>query len=306
MKQKPLQQRLQDGMNWNDLRYFLALGREGSVSGAGRALGVEHTTVARRITALEKQLGSRLFDRLPTGYVMTQVAENLYPHAIAMEELMQVADREVLGMDAQLSGHLKLTASYDVFSRLITPKLHRFTDQYPGIEMELLSSTSLADLGSRQADIALRLSPNPPEYLVGKKILPLCHGLYASTKYLNTKRDTEKLILWEHERKIPQWVNDHFSSGQVATRANEVMTMMELVKNHLGIARLPCYVADAEPTLRRLDVSLTPSSWGVWVLSHVDLRSTARVRVCREFLIDIIEEQRELIEGLNSQYYKPR
>jgi DNA-binding transcriptional LysR family regulator len=80
------------------------------------------------------------------------------------------------------------------------------------------------------------------------------------------------------------------------------MTMMEAVKNHMGIARMPCYVADAEPTLRRLDVALTPSKWGVWVLSHVDLRSTARVRVCREFLIDIIEQQRSLIEGSASKY----
>ena len=78
---------------------------------------------------------------------------------------------------------------------------------------------------------------------------------------------------------------------------------METVKNHMGLARLPCYVADAEPSIRRLDVSLTPSSWGVWVLSHVDLRSTARVRVCREFLIDTIEQQRDLIEGLASKYH---
>jgi len=294
---------MREGMNWNDLRYFLALAREGSVSGAGKVLGVEHTTVARRITALEKQLGSRLFDRLPSGYEMTQVAENLYPHALAMEELMQVADREVFGMDTQLSGSLKLTASYDVFTRLVTPKLHRFTDRYPGIDIELLSSTSLADLASRQADIALRLSPNPPEYLIGRKVLPLRHGIYASTKYLKKKRDSEKLILWEHERKAPEWVVDHFPKARIAARVNEIMTMMESVKNHLGIARLPCYVADPEPTLRRLDLSLTPSNWGVWVLSHVDLRSTARVRVCREFLIEIIEEQKALIEGLSSNYY---
>jgi len=294
---------MREGMNWNDLRYFLALAREGSVSGAGKVLGVEHTTVARRVTALEKQLGSRLFDRIPSGYEMTQVAENLYPHALAMEELMQVADREVFGMDTQLSGSLKLTASYDVFTRLVTPKLHRFTDRYPGIDVELLSSTSLADLASRQADIALRLSPNPPEYLIGRKVLPLRHGIYASTKYLKKKRDSEKLILWEHERKAPEWVVDHFPKARIAARANEIMTMMESVKNHLGIARLPCYVADAEPTLRRLDLSLTPSTWGVWVLSHVDLRSTARVRVCREFLIEIIEEQKSLIEGLSSHYH---
>ncbi len=78
---------------------------------------------------------------------------------------------------------------------------------------------------------------------------------------------------------------------------------MESIRNHLGIGRLPCYVGDAEPTLRRLDLKLTPSTWGIWVLSHVDLRSTARVRVGREFLMDIIADQKGLIEGLDSKYY---
>mgnify|MGYP000724606675 FL=1 len=289
-------------MNWDDLRFFLALSREGSVSGAGRVLSVKHTTVARRIAALEAQMGSRLFDRLPSGYVMTQVAENLFPHALAMEELAQAADREVFGMDTQLSGSLRLAASYDVLTRLITPKLHQFTDQYPGIEIELLSSTSLVDLASRQADIALRLSPKPPEYLIGREVVPLQYGVYASARYLRKRRGGEKLILWEHDRDTPEWVSEHFPSGRVVVRVSEIMTMVDAVKNHLGLARMPCYVADAEPSLRRIDVPLNASMWGVWVLSHVDLRSTARVRVCREFLIDVIEQQRSLIEGLESRY----
>jgi len=290
------------GVNWDDLRFFLALSREGSVSGAGRVLSVKHTTVARRISALEAQMGSRLFDRLPSGYVMTQVAENLFPHALAMEELAQAADREVFGMDTQLSGSLRLAASYDVLTRLITPRLHQFTEQYPGIEIELLSSTSLVDLASRQADIALRLSPRPPEYLIGREVVPLQYGVYASARYLRKRRSGEKLILWEHDRDTPEWVSAHFPSGRVVARVSEIMTMMDAVKNHLGLARMPCYVADAEPSLRRIDVPLNASKWGVWVLSHVDLRSTARVRVCREFLIDVIEQQRGLIEGLESRY----
>ena len=102
---------------------------------------------------------------------------------------------------------------------------------------------------------------------------------------------------------MPEWVSDHFSGARVVARTTEIMTMVDAVKNHMGLARMPCYVADAEPSLRRIDVSLTPSKWGLWVLSHVDLRSTARVRVCREFLIDIIEQQCTLIEGLDSTYY---
>lgn len=303
MKQKTLTKTLQESINWNDLRYVLALAREGSVSAAGRVLSVEHTTVARRINALEKQLGSRLFDRLPTGYVMTPVAEKLYPHAVSMEELIQLADRDVFGMDAQLSGNLKLTASYDIFSRMVTPKLAEFSNQYPGIELEFLSSTNLADLAGRQADIALRLTPKPPEYLIGRKISALGHGIYASNTYLNKKRSTDSLILWEHEHKSPEWVQQHFQKARVAMRANEIVTMTECVRNHLGIARLPCYMGDSEPTLRRLDLKLTPSTWGIWVLSHVDLRSTAKVRVCREFLIAALEKQKGLIEGIDSQYY---
>ncbi len=290
-------------MNWDDLRFFLALAREGTVSGAGRVLAVKHTTVARRISTFEEQLGSRLFDRLSTGYVMTQVAENLYPHALSMEALAQAADREVFGMDTQLQGVLKLTASYDVFNRLITPKLHQFTDQYPGIDLELTSSTHLADLAGRQADIALRLTPKPPEYLIGREVLPLRHGIYGSSEYLKKKRAVEKLILWGHDQDMPQWVNDHFSGARVVARVSEIMTMMDTVKNHMGLARMPCYVGDAEPTLRRLDLPLAASDWGVWVLSHVDLRSTARVRVCREFLIGIIQQQQTLIEGLDSNYH---
>jgi len=267
-------------------------------------LEVKHTTVSRRIVGLEGKLGSKLFDRMPTGYAMTQVGENLIPHAIAVEELVNAADREVFGMDADLSGPLKLAASYDVFTKLVTPNLHLFTDRYPGIELELMSSTGLVDLGSRQADIALRLSPNPPEQLIGRKVVALSHGVYASEAYLESKRDTEQLILWAHEKVMPEWVEDHFQGARVFAKVSEVMTMMDAVKNNLGLARMPCYVADGEPSLRRIDVSLTPSDWGVWVLSHADLRSTERVRACREFLTDIIEKQRGLIAGENSRYFE--
>lgn len=292
-------------MNWDDLRFFLALAREGSVSGAGRTLEVKHTTVARRISALEAQLGSRLFDRMPSGYALTQVGENLLPHAQSMETLVAGADREVFGMDTELSGSLKLAASYDVFSRLITPRLQRFTQRYPNIEIELLSSTHLVDLNSRQADIALRLSPKPPEQLVGREIVALAHGIYASETYLkNTPPSLQKhqLILWGQDQN-PDWVKDHFPRARVALRVNEVVSMLDATVSGLGLARMPCYMGDSDPDLRRIDLPLTPSNWGVWVLSHPDLRASARVRACREFLIETIEQQRVLIEGTNSKYF---
>lgn len=289
-------------LNWDDLRYFLALSREGTVSGAGRALKVKHTTVSRRIALLESRLGSRLFDRSRNGYAMTQVAENLFEHALSMEERALAAEREVFGMDAQLEGALKLTASHDVLTRLVVPRLPVFTKQYPGIEIELIGSSGLTDLASRQADIALRMTPRPPEYLIGRKVLDLRHGVYASPVYMKKEHSRHSVILWRDDPGEPPWVDQHFRGASVVLRTDEVTSMVTAVKNHMGLARMPCYIGDSDPSLRRLDLELTPSTWGVWVLSHVDLRSTARVRVCREFLVEALEQQRDLVEGVSSKY----
>jgi DNA-binding transcriptional LysR family regulator len=291
-------------LNWDDLRYFLALARAGTVSAAGRELSVKHTTVARRIKALEQGLGSRLFDHLTDGYALTPVGENLYQHALNMEEQAQAVDRKISGLDIQMEGSLKLTASYDVLTRLVIPQLGLFKKTYPGIDLQLLASTSLTDLAARQADIALRLTPKPPDYLIGRKVLSLRHGIYGSQKYLKSNRNTEQLVLWNDESELPEWAQQHYTEANVAIRTDDVTTMLSCVRSHMGIARMPCYIGETIKDIYRLDLPLTPSTWGLWVLNHVDLRATARVRACREFLIEILEHQRSLIEGTDSNYFK--
>lgn len=291
-------------LNWDDLRFFLALARSETVSAAGRELGVKHTTVSRRIKSLEQRLGTRLFDHLSGGYLMTPAGENLYQNALIMEEQAQAIDRQVFGLDAQLQGDLILTASYDVLDRLVIPQLGLFGKAYPGIRLQLLSTAGLADLNARQADIALRLTPRPPDYLVGRQVLPLGIGIYASEHYLRNNPDRGRLVLWDDEIELPEWARQNFPQAEVAIRASEVTAMLACVRHHQGISMLPCYIGDSAPELRRLDLPLTPSNWGVWVLSHVDLRATARVRACREFLVDIIERQADLITGRESRYWK--
>jgi DNA-binding transcriptional LysR family regulator len=290
-------------MNWDDLRYFLALARAGTVSAAGRDLDVKHTTVSRRIKSLEQRLGTRLFDHVAEGYTLTPAGENLFHNALGMEEKAHAIDRQVFGLDAQLQGDLMLTASHDVFSRLVIPRLNQFREAYPGINLRLLSSTGLADLGARQADIALRLTPRPPDYLIGKMVMPLGIGIYGSRRYLERHPQPQHLVLWNDEVEWPQWAKQNFAGAEVAIRANDVTTLLACLVNDMGVTMLPCYIGDHPDTgLYRLDLPLAPSTWGVWILSHVDLRATARVRVCREFLIDIIEQQRSLIGGNASRY----
>lgn len=291
-------------MNWDDLRFFLALARTRTVSAAGRDLNVRHTTVARRIKALEQGLGTRLFDHLPDGYALTPAGENLYQNALIMEEQAHAVDRQVFGLDAQLRGNLVVTASHDVFSRLVIPQLGIFRKAYPGIELQLLSSTGLADLSARQADIALRLTPKPPDYLIGKKVMPLGIGIYASRSYLESNPRPGHLVLWNDEIEKPDWAQQHFPEAEVAIRANDVTTLLACLNHNMGVTMLPCYIGDTATELVRLDLPIAPSTWGVWVLSHVDLRATARVRACREFLVDIIERQHDVIGGLQSRYWR--
>ena len=289
-------------MNWDDMRVFLALAREGSVSGAGRALGVKHTTVARRIHAFEERLGTRLFDRLPNGYAMTQAAENMFEHALAMEALAQAVDREVFGQDAELAGPLKLTVAHDLANRLILPKLRVFTEAYPHIDLQLLTTTGLIDLAAREADIAVRLTAKPPDYLVGREVMRLRHGIYGTTRTLRKLADPVNVILFRSDVDHPPWVTENFANARTVLRVDDVSSMAAATRNHLGLSRMPCYIGDSDPGLRRLDVPLKPSDWGIWVLSHVDLRATARVRVCREFLLETIEQQRPHIQGEYSRY----
>lgn len=292
--------------NWDDIRFFLALCREGSVTGAGRLLGVNHTTVARRVSTLEENLGTRLFDYSRDGYEMTQAAENMYEHARRMEEITQAIDRDIFGQDAELKGPLKLTVAHDVAERLVVPRLREFRDAYPCIDLDILTTTGLVDLAAREADIALRLTAKPPDYLIGREVLPIRHGVYGSPDYLRNLNAQAKVILFRGDPDQPEWVQQHFPDAEIAMRVDDVGTMALAVANDLGLARMPCYIGDTEPSIRRLNLELTPSSWGIWILSHVDLRSTARVRVAREFLIDAIEKQRELVLGEQSRYVETR
>ena len=289
-------------MDWDDLRFFLALARSGSVSQAGRSLGVTHTTVARRIAALESNLGARLFDRTADGYAMTQTGEDILASAESVEEVVFGIDRQVFGKDRSLTGELRVTMPYDFANAVLVPELPDFLRRYPDIDLELLTTTGTLDLQARQADLAVRLTPNPPDYLVGRRVLPLMHGVYAAPVLLRRSNKSPPVVLHRSERELPEWVRHHFPKASVVLRTDSVATMCEAVKAGLGFARMPCFVGDQERRLRRLKLELTPSKWGAWVLNHADLKATARVRAGREFVTEALLKHRGLVLGENSRF----
>ncbi len=287
-------------MDWDDLRVFLTVCQTGSLNSAGQALGMNHTTVGRRIAALEEQLDTRLFDKSRGGYSMTQAAEEILRRATAMDEHARAILRENVGRDRELRGNLVLTVPYDFADAVLIPELGTFTRQYPKIELELSTSLDLENLDSRDADLALRITKTPPEHLVGRRVHPLCLGVYGSRRYLE-KHGPQELILHRGQRKLPKWA-EQFPDAKLSCRIDSVGSQLNAVRSGLGIARLPCFIGDGDQSLRRLPVEVV-SDWGIWVLHHPDLRATARVRACRDFLYDVLERQRTLLLGENSRFF---
>ena len=290
--------------DWDDLRYFLAVANAGNVTAASLVLEVNHSTVSRRITAMEKKHGVRLFERISSGYAMTEAGESIYHHAQQIEAKNQQVERLLFAGDTRLSGKLVMTVPHDLANHCIIPYLPTFTETYPDIDLRLIVSPGLKDLNAREADIAVRLTPAPPDYLVGKKLADLRHGVYGSKAYLARDNHRARLILWAHEDVLPEWAKEHFPEANVVLRVDDLASMYAAVKAGMGLARMPCYLPDklAEKHIQRLDLALQPSTWGAWVLHHVDLRETARVRALKAFLSDILLQQKPLIEGQQSLF----
>jgi DNA-binding transcriptional LysR family regulator len=176
------------GLDWDDVRYFLEVVRAGSLTQAAQRLGVNQTTVSRRITALEDRLGKNLFERLGNGWLITPVGERLVTSAENMAEEVHAIERQVMAESHELSGKLRVTVA-DVFTQyLVMPALRSFTQQYPDVDLEIIATRNLLDLASREADVALRSTDEPPANLVGKRITQIAHAIYGSLEILESTR----------------------------------------------------------------------------------------------------------------------
>jgi len=285
--------------NWDDIRFFLAVARAGSLSGAAKVLGVNHSTVSRRIATLEKNHGVRLFNRVRDGYEMSDAAYSIYEQALAVETQNQQISRALFAQDSRLSGPINLTMPHDIFEHCLAPHLAQFAQQHPDIKLNLLVTKQVRNLASLEADLAIRLTPEPPEYLVGKKVAQLQHGIYGAHDL--PVQDNVGLVVWQGETQLPNWAQQHFPKAHIALQVDDLTAMYAAVKAGFGIARMPCYLPDSlgDNSVTRFPIELAQSNWGVWVLNHVDLRKTARVQSLREFLIAALQQKQNLFEGVS-------
>jgi len=277
-----------DDLDWDLLRVFLAVMRTRTLRQAGARLGVSHPTIRRRLDALEASLGLTLFERAADGLQATPEASELLVRAEQVEASVHALRRRATAVDTQLSGAVRVTAPDLLITDLLMPALVDFTTRWPGIRLHVQPSESLADLGAREADVAIRAMPvgvEPAGELVGRKAATLHVAVYGSD---------HQWIGWFGDERDAAWQADYPFEGRptVASMPNMLLQRAACAEG-LGLATLPCFLA--EPELERR-TEPRPST-DIWVLVHPDLRRAPRFRIVRDEVVAALDRLRPRLEG---------
>ncbi|KXF75587.1 LysR family transcriptional regulator [Paramesorhizobium deserti] len=297
--------------DWNELRLVLAVQRAGSLTAAARDLGIDHSTAFRRLKTLEARLGVRLFERLPGGvYQATGTGERMAAGAERMEDEALALDRDVTGRDHRLSGRLRVTSSETLAYARLTSYIAVFRQTHPGIVVELLVDNRILSLSRREADIALR-SIRPKEGdLWGRKFADVAWAFYASTAYLEaTGRpiaglgsiDGHALIGWEEAIsgiQAADWLAQAAPRAAFVYRTNSIVNQLVAAQGGIGLALLPCYLGDNDKgVVRAAQEPVSEITGELWIVTHADLKGTARVRAFFDLVGEGIARDRDLFEG---------
>jgi molybdate transport repressor ModE-like protein len=283
-----------------DLRTLLAIAREGSLAGAARRLRVNHSTVFRRLGAIEARLGTRLFERQGGSYVTTAAGEDLLRTAERVEAEVEALERRLSGQDLRLTGSLRLTAPDDISEVLVMPLLAEFRHSYPEITVELAVDNRMLNLTRREADVALRPTRQPPETLAGRRIAGLASAVYGPAGADGGNTSDRRWVAWEEGGGPPlvaRWLAEHVDRHAIAYRSNSMLNQASAARAGLGLAVLPCFLADGDPRLQRISGPLPELATELWLLTHPDLQRTARIRALLDLLYDALRQKRALFEG---------
>lgn len=279
--------------DWDHFRFFLALVDASTLTGAARALGVEHTTVARRIDTLESALKTRLFDRFPKGWALTSDGENMVPHARKLEADMHALMRATTGSTA-LDGIVRVSAPPAITTCLLAPRLQKALRHLPGIKIELLAESRLVDLTRREADIALRFQRPSSPGLAVRTIAVISYGLYAHRRYLkNLSPDAWEFLGYNDGlQDTPQqkWLDAIKGERRYRLRSNDLSVLFEAANAGEGVAVLPDYFESRSSSLIRIASPACPIKRKLWIVLHEDVRRTARVRAVADAIIALFDD----------------
>lgn len=291
-------------IDWDDIRYFLAVVRGGSVRAGAEHLGVRHSTVIRRLSQLEETLGTRLFDRLPSGYRLTAAGADALDMAEQMDSSSHRLEALVLGRDQTLEGTLRVTMTSMLVTHLLMPDIAEFMSIYPDVELDLLSSDEPANLTNREADVAVRVVYDfgtLPLNLHGLKGPELFGGVYLSRDLLAAwaVREPQPLrwILKPFDG-IPAWaLHGSIPVGKTGIRVTDAGAHIAALRHGLGVTTLPCFVGDTDPALTRVPGTGVHRHGSLYLLTQSETRGSRRVRLFVEFIASRLAGHAELLAG---------
>ncbi len=292
-------------IDWDDLRLFLAIAENRSLSGAARQLGVYHSTVFRRINQFEENISVRLFERLPDGYQLTQAGEEMVGYASKIRDQVDQLSLQVIGKDVEPAGDVRLTAPDSLAYYYINGYLAAFCNKYPRINVELIVSNQDLDLSRRETDVAIRATDKPPPHLIGRKIFSVPWAFYASKQYLRSAGEPKSISeLPDHKLIGPEGAVARLKAyrffekklmPQYQLRGNTLIAIASLTSAGCGIALLPD--DHARIGLIRLFTLKPIVTSDIWALTHPELRATERVRLLMQFIVEEFQQD-EVLKAL--------
>ena len=284
--------------DWEDLRHFIALAETGTLSGAARALKVDHATVGRRVSALERVLGGPLVDRLPKRWVLTESGHRVQDLARGMQVQAHALERAVRAQVQPLSGTVTLSTPPVFASQFLAPRLAILRRLYPDLHLTLLGAKAIASLSQQEADIAVRISRPREASSVARKIGTMEFWLYAAPGYDARPEAEWEFIAYDHsmDDAVEQaWLREFAGDRPIVFRANDLVSQIAAARAGVGIAALPCFVALADPTLSALSVDRKPATRDIYLVVHADLRRMPAVRAVLEFVAEQVAEGMPLV-----------
>jgi len=297
----------QHQLDWDDFRLVKIIAEANGLAGAAERLGVNHSTVFRRLGQMEEGLGVKLFERHRTGYVLTSAGEEMAALAEQMEENVTSFTRKLAGQAVAPAGELRVTTNDTLLVHLLTPLFTRFLQACPEMRLDVVLANQALNLSKRDADVAIRATDTPSETLIGRRVATIAWAVYGRREDYPDPSTVDASSLYKRtwvalgdnlaSLKAARYVRDNVAPELIAYKVNTVLGLAEAVEAGAGIGPLPCFIADAKPGLVRLSELNPDFSAGLWLLTHPDLRQSARVRAFMDFMAVEIGKQRKWIEG---------
>jgi len=292
---------------WDDFRLIKAIADKRALPAAAAALGINHSTVFRRLGQIEEALGVRLFERHRSGYVATPAGEEMIQLAARVDDDINAFTRKLAGQEITPAGELRLATNDTLVVDLLTPLFAQFLVQCPDIRLDILIGNRAANLSKRDADVAIRATDNPPETLIGRKPARIAWALYGRAADFPDIEPPPVEELWQRSwislgeeftlMKAVRYVALHVPPERVAYKVNTVLGLAEAVEAGIGIGFLPCFIGDTRPGLTRLAPPEPTLGTDLWLLTHPDMRHTPRVRLFMDFLATEVARLKPLLEG---------